>query len=120
MGLFDSVYVDCPHCGKPVEFQTKADIAPYMRRYTLDDAPDYMLHDIINSPEHCGACDQWMVLVDPKFPPGEPPRPNIQVAKCRTPENPDTHFQGMKWWPRDKDFSYADLVDEKALTSTKL
>jgi hypothetical protein len=23
MGMFDSLYVDCPQCGKPIEFQSK-------------------------------------------------------------------------------------------------
>lgn len=111
MGLFDSVYVDCPHCGKPVEFQTKADEAPYMRHYTLEDAPAYMLADIMNGPTHCQSCDKWMALIDPAYPPGEQPKPNLRAAKVRAPENPNTHFQGMKWWPDDESFTYADLID---------
>lgn len=108
MGLFDSVYVDCPHCGSPVEFQTKADDAPYMRRYTLADAPDYMLRDIINDPRHCQSCDGWLALLDPRYP-INPPRPNPIPIKVKTPDNPRCHFQGMKWWPDGKDFTVADL-----------
>ena len=53
MGIFDSVYVDCPHCGNPVEFQSKADNAAYMRRFTFLTAPDHILRDILHRPEHC-------------------------------------------------------------------
>lgn len=109
MGLFDSIYVDCPHCGKPVEFQTKADEAPYMRRYTLDDAPDHMLIDILNDPHHCGTCDGWFALLDPRYP-ITPARPNPKSIKVKTPPNPITHERGMKWWPDGKSFTVDDLA----------
>jgi hypothetical protein len=110
MGLFDSVYANCPHCGKPVEFQTKADEMPYMNVYTLEDAPDHLLRDVLNSPHHCQSCYGWLVLLDPRYP-ITPPRPNPIAAKVKTPDHPDMHFQGMKWWPRDKDFTVDDLED---------
>lgn len=108
MGLFDSVYVPCPACNKPVEFQSKAHDDPCMRRYTLDDAPDYILRDIMNYPERCESCGQWFALLDQRFP-IKPPRPSLIAAKVKTPENPVTHPQGMQWWPNGKDFSIADL-----------
>lgn len=111
MGLFDSVYVDCPQCEKPVEFQSKADEDPYMRRYTLDDAPAHILCDIMNEPNFCESCGQWFALIDPNFPPGEQPKPTLRAAKVRTPENPHKHEQGMQWWPDDHPFTYADLLD---------
>jgi len=46
MGMFDSVYVPCPRCGKEHEFQSKAAPDPCLNRYTLDDAPDVVLADI--------------------------------------------------------------------------
>ena len=110
MGLFDSVYVDCPHCGKPVEFQSKADEAPYMHRYTIADAPTHILTDVLNRPEHCMSCGGWMALVDPAFP-IEPPRPAPKVAKVRTPDNPEKHFQGMQWWPDGEKFTKNDLTN---------
>lgn len=110
MGLFDSVYVDCPHCGAPVEFQSKASDDASLRRFTLSDAPTEILVSVLNSPEHCMSCGGWLALVDPKFPP-EPIRPEPQVCKTRTPENPLTHFQGMKWWPHNEPFSYGDLIE---------
>ena len=109
MGLFDSVYVDCPHCGKPVEFQTKADDCPYMQRYTLLTAPDHILRDVLNDPRHCQSCDGWLALLDPRFPLTPPPRPNPVAVKVKTPENPLGHEQGMKWWPDGKPFTVNDL-----------
>lgn len=113
MGLFDSLYVDCPHCGTPVEFQSKewnCDLSVY----SLESAPTAILRDAMNWPTRCGKCDGWVALIDPDFPPGPPPRPALRAAKIRTPEKPETHSQGMKWWPYDKDFSYADLADAEA------
>ena len=40
MGLFDSVYAECPECGQRNEFQSKADVCPYMNSYTVENAPD--------------------------------------------------------------------------------
>lgn len=112
MGLFDSVYVPCPKCGEPVEFQSKADPDPYMRRYTLDDAPGFILSDVMNAPDHCMKCDQWMVLIDPAYPPGEEPKPKLRAARVRAPSNPKTHEQGMKWWPDDRPFTYDDIEED--------
>lgn len=109
MGLFDSVYAPCPHCGQPVEFQTKVG-DPYCRSFTLESASPEQLIDIMNFPEHCEKCDGWLALIDPRYPPGEKPRPELRVAKVKTPENPGTHWQGMKWWPTET-FSYDDLQE---------
>lgn len=112
MGLFDSIYVDCPHCGKPVEFQSKADEAPYMERYTISNAPTHILTDVLNRPTHCKSCDGWLALVDPTVPIEPPrPRPSPRIAKVRTPENPETHFQGFKWWPDNTPFTNADILE---------
>lgn len=107
MGIFDSVYVDCPHCGKPVEFQSKEG-DPYMNHFTLLTAPDEILRDILNWPNHCETCDGWFALLDQRYP-IKPPRPSPIAVKVKTPEFPKTHPQGMKWWPDGKDFSVADL-----------
>lgn len=111
MGLFDSVYVDCPHCGKPVEFQSKEGEC-YLNRYSLDTAPTEILRDVMNWPNHCEGCDSWFALIDPEHPPGPPPRPTLRTAKVTAPDDPFTHPQGMKWWPEDKGFSYADLAPD--------
>lgn len=111
MGLFDSVYVPCPHCSRKVEIQSKADEAPYMNRYTIEDAPTHILIDVLNRPEYCRGCGGWLVLVDPRYPPEnpEPPRPTPEIAKTRTPSNPHRHDQGFQWWPDDEPFTYADI-----------
>lgn len=109
MGLFDSVYVDCPGCNQPVEFQSKADPDPYCRVFKIEDAPTDILIDILNSPEYCQKCGTWLALVDPAIPPGPPPRPAPQIVKVKPPENPRTHFQGFRWWPDDKPFTLADI-----------
>jgi hypothetical protein len=111
VGLFDSVMVPCPHCGKPAEVQSKADDECYMRTFTLDTAPPVILSDIMNRPEHCMSCDGWFALVDPAYPPGHVPKPQLRVAAVRTPYNPRTHFQGFKWWPDNEPFTYADLIE---------
>jgi predicted RNA-binding Zn-ribbon protein involved in translation (DUF1610 family) len=108
MGLFDSVRVPCPNCGKLVEFQSKEGEC-YLNNYTLSDAPAEILCDIMNEPHYCQECGQWMALIDPKYPPGERPKPELRAAKVRAPENPTTHPQGFRWWPDDKSFTYDDL-----------
>jgi hypothetical protein len=45
MGIFDSVYVPCPSCGKEHELQSKAG-DPYLNRYTLADAPRVVKADL--------------------------------------------------------------------------
>jgi len=108
MGLFDSVYADCPHCGASVEFQTKADEDPYMRRYTLADAPDHMVRDILNKPHHCKSCDGWFALLDQRYP-ITPPRPSPICAKVRSPDSAGGQESGFKWWPHDRRFTVDDL-----------
>ena len=115
MGLFDSVYAGCPSCGAKVEFQTKADEAPYMNNYTLEDAPAHLLIDVLNDPHYCEKCGAWLALVDPAYPPdGPPPRPTPTVARVRDPQEGEyqAHFQGMRWWRAP--FSYADIADAQA------
>ena len=111
MGMFDSVMVPCPKCGKPVEFQSKEGACD-MSVYSIESAPIPILYDIINWPVYCEACGQWFALIDPKHPPGRRPRPSLSAVKVRTPGNPDTHFQGMKWWPDQDGFSYQDIDEE--------
>lgn len=109
MGLFDSVYVPCPNCGKSVEFQSKQGEC-YMQNFTCDDAPTEILMDIANAPHFCQACGTWVALIDPAFPPGPPPRPNLKAAVVKPPMVFQSHFQGFRWWPDDRAFSYDDLV----------
>lgn len=57
MGLFDSVYVACPHCGEQNEMQSKAALYPRCNNYTLDTAPPEILVDLgVSGPNHCENC----------------------------------------------------------------
>jgi hypothetical protein len=119
MGMFDSVYAPCPHCGKKVEFQSKADICPMCNVYTIEDAPTHILIDVLNLPTYCQSCGGWMVLIDPRYPPEnpEPPRPTPEIVKTRTPADPVKHTQGFQWWPDHERFTYADLDPPRAQQS---
>lgn len=111
MGLFDSVMVPCPRCGKEVEFQSKADDDPYMRVYRLPDVPAHIQFDVMNEPHYCQACGSWFALIDPDHPPGPRRPPKLRAVSVHPPENPVTHHQGFRWWPDDKPFTYADLTE---------
>lgn len=123
MGMFDSLYVPCPSCGKGVEFQSKeADCAMDVWR-SVDDAPTAVLWDVMNEPTYCSACGYWMALVDPAHPPGPPPRPALQAVSVRSPDNPKihTHDGRIRWWPYESEpFSFADIiVNNIAITPDK-
>ena len=110
MGLFDSVFADCPHCGSKVEFQSKEAADPYMNTYSPDDAPDEIKWDILNSPERCLKCHGWMALVDHKYPPGwRRDAPTLTPTKVKPPG----HFYESgrnAWW--EGPFTVEDIVSE--------
>lgn len=109
MGLFDSVDIECPVCGKTIEFQSKAGDCD-MTIYSLDDAPDSILFDIMNDPIYHMACGHWITLIDRRYPPGiPPPRPALSAVNTRPPKNPGIHPQGYRWWPDGQPFTYGDL-----------
>ena len=109
MGMFDSVIVQCPNCGKGMEFQSKAGDCDLIS-YTLESAPSEILMDIMNDPQFHQACGQWVALVDPAFPPPYRPRPNLQAAKVHAPDKPHENPNGQ-WWPCDHDFTFDDLEE---------
>lgn len=112
MGLFDSLYHNCPTCGARNEFQSKADIDPYMRSYTVESAPTHILVDVLNAPEYCQSCGNWFALIDPRFPPdAEPPRPDPKAVKLRALNEGEysSHPQGMRWW--NAPFTFADIAE---------
>jgi len=58
MGLFDTVYADCPNCGeeKGLEFQSKGGDC-MLANYMLENAPLDVLSDVNrHSPSHCRNC----------------------------------------------------------------
>ncbi len=108
MGMFDSVMVPCPTCKQPVEFQSKAGPC-FCDVFDLVNAPAEILTDILNEPNYCQKCGSWMALIDPRYPPGRKPRPELEPVKVKAPDNPTTHWQGFKWWPDGKPFTYDDI-----------
>lgn len=56
MGLFDTVIVPCPDCGKPYEAQSKGGSCSLFT-YELEDAPEDVLSDINrHAPFCCRGC----------------------------------------------------------------
>lgn len=56
MGMFDTVLVDCPECGKEYGFQSKSGEC-LMRTYTLSNCPaDVMMNVNRHAPVKCGKC----------------------------------------------------------------
>lgn len=109
MGLFDSVFIPCPHCGEKVELQCSGEES--MTSYTVETAPDYILRQVVDGePDHCRKCDGWMALVDARHPWKPPERPPTMVVKVRSPTNPITHGQGFKWWPTGQTYSVDDII----------
>lgn len=56
MGMFDSVWVNCPNCNKESEFQSKG--GNYcIDNYTLENCPNDVLSDVNrHSPNECDNC----------------------------------------------------------------
>ncbi len=59
MGMFDSLYITCPHCNEPTEEQSKVGDC-LLHSYTPDNCPAEILADIMEnqrtyytSCEHC-------------------------------------------------------------------
>jgi hypothetical protein len=56
MGMFDSILVPCPKCGKREEFQSKSGPCA-LSTYNLEDAPFDVLSDVNrHSPHTCEDC----------------------------------------------------------------
>lgn len=111
MGLFDSVYAECPTCGGKIEFQSKADDDPYMNNYTVEDAPAHILYDVLNEPEYCRNCCEWSCLYDPYFAPeAERPRPAPKMVRVRQPTDPTIHATQtfLRWW--NEPFTSEDII----------
>ena len=108
MGMFDSIYVPCPHCGKRMEFQTKAGDCQ-LKVLTLEQATPAMLLDIRDQPEWHRACGNWVVLHDPDWKP-----PQLRAFKVRAPDRPGSSEGDYKWWPYDLPFTAADIIGEAA------
>lgn len=108
MGMFDSLYVPCPKCGKNVEFQSKASHCMMDTWRSFDDAPRSVLIDVMNEPHYHQACGSWVALIDPALPPGW--RPSLQTVLVKAPAKPEVHSSGFQWWPDEQPFTMADVL----------
>ncbi len=61
MGCFDSLYVDCPKCNTPVEWQSKAGKC-YLNQYTINDLPPAIAGDLHNQSARCDNCGTVLVV----------------------------------------------------------
>jgi predicted RNA-binding Zn-ribbon protein involved in translation (DUF1610 family) len=61
MGMFDTVYVECPGCGEEVEMQTKTGPC-LLGQYSLDSAPPEVLLGVANEPECCPECFEEFII----------------------------------------------------------
>ena len=52
MGMFDSLIVRCPECGKNIEFQSKSGDCN-LDEYRLDNCPAAILGSLANTSETC-------------------------------------------------------------------
>lgn len=52
MGMFDSVYVNCPNCGEDIEFQSKAGEC-WCRSYNQNKVPTIVAFDLEGDVEIC-------------------------------------------------------------------
>lgn len=98
MGCYDSVMVPCPGCQSPLEFQSKSGDCT-LSTYTLEDAPNDVLHDVNrHAPIGCNQCGA-LVLVDPtrrrayrNEPPLEPIKYQIRPCYVCGKEQPVDDF----------------------------
>lgn len=73
MGLFDSVYLPCPHCQTEIEFQSKVFPDAYLRAFPPHAVPSEMAADILTDDEYnhdvCENCGtHYQVVSDPPLP----------------------------------------------------
>jgi transcription elongation factor Elf1 len=62
MGMFDRVYVNCPHCDAEIELQSKAG-ERQMNTYSADDVPMEIASSFVQSPEFCESCNKPFGIV---------------------------------------------------------
>jgi len=63
MGMYDTVWVNCPQCNEEIDFQSKSGDCS-LEYYTLDGCPNDVLQDVNrHAPIICENC-QTKVMVD--------------------------------------------------------
>ena len=61
MGMFDSLYIDCPHCKAKIEIQSKAGDC-MLASYNLENAPQWLIKEAIGSKYQCDECGGMIYL----------------------------------------------------------
>ena len=62
MGLFDRVWVYCPVCYNPIQFQSKAGDCKLRDFNAVEDVPLAIAADLHNTTEHCENCGMEVKL----------------------------------------------------------
>jgi len=64
MGMYDEVFVRCPHCNEPNRLQSKAGEC-ILGSFVLDDAPPRILKDLeVSNPHYCEFCNkEYSIMV---------------------------------------------------------
>jgi hypothetical protein len=61
MGMYDTVFAECPVCRTLVEFQSKAGVCE-LKKYRLESVPPEVARDIKGDSEICDNCDRVITL----------------------------------------------------------
>ena len=61
MGMFDTVYAECPKCSELVEFQSKAGVCEF-KSYHINSVPPEIASDIVGDYKYCSYCDKAVYL----------------------------------------------------------
>lgn len=65
MSCFNSIWVDCPRCGNPVEFQSKSGTCS-MASYSIHHMPAEDFAGIAGNQECCDDCGFVVAIKDPR------------------------------------------------------
>jgi len=81
MGMYDSIWVNCPKCNKESEFQSKGGDC-YLSNYTLENCPNDVLKDANrHSPNKCDCGAVFEIDIELRKP--------IQLTTKQAPPNND-------------------------------
>jgi hypothetical protein len=61
MGMFDTVYMNCPECDETIEFQSKSGEC-MLRTYSQNSVPPDVFRGIVGDTEWCEACGHVLTI----------------------------------------------------------
>lgn len=65
MGVFNTIIVDCPSCGEPVEFQTKSGTCA-LSYFHISDVSEKEIEGIMGRTNYCTNCKIKVKIKDPR------------------------------------------------------